>query len=240
MDFLALMHGATPYGHLAVDNLAKLARQVGGTEDEVRRALAELIANGVCSVRPDGVIFSRRMVRDEERRLRNSTNGATGGNPALKRAAKPPDKPSDKGEDNPARAGFHSLNSRVQSFQTDLRQSDASPGKRERPDWVTPLRDAAKAIAEVRIRDLSLEQRLTLGRYFAWRFSNCTVSEARNKNAGAKATIAFAKMADSKLYADLTVRQYIDEAHVYHDRFMGGAPFYDPWAIRAVAEPVAS
>ena len=92
----------------------------------------------------------------------------------------------------------------------------------------------------MRIRELTIEQRHVVGRYFAWRFANCTVSEAKNKNAGAKAAVAFAKMADSKLYADLTVRQYLNEANVYRERIMGEAPFHDPWAIRAVAPPAVA
>ncbi len=100
--------------------------------------------------------------------------------------------------------------------------------------WVFDLRVAISAISEKTLRKLTIEDRLVCGRYHAWRFSNCTKSEARNRSAGAKAAVAFAKMADSSLFADLTVRKYVDEAIVFHEKFMGEAPWYDPFAIRAV------
>jgi hypothetical protein len=95
---------------------------------------------------------------------------------------------------------------------------------------------AINEIAEKPLRSLTIEERLLCGRYHAFRFANCTKSETKNRNAGAKAAVAFAKMADSALYADLTVRDYVDEAAVYHATMMGGAPWHDPFAIRAVAD----
>lgn len=63
----------------SVEQLAKL---VGSKSDEVANCLQELITFGVCA-QQDGVIVSRRMVRDAKRRKANRRNGKRGGNPAL-------------------------------------------------------------------------------------------------------------------------------------------------------------
>lgn len=92
-DVLTLMHEATPYGHLLVNSRSPTARQIaallGCTEREVTKALAELEEAAVFSRTDDGVIYSRRMVRDAEKAARDKANGKNGGNPALK----VPDKP---------------------------------------------------------------------------------------------------------------------------------------------------
>lgn len=66
------MHEATPYGHLIAAGVPitadELARIVGESARDVTRWLEELGRRQVYSVTPDGVIFSRRMVRDERER----------------------------------------------------------------------------------------------------------------------------------------------------------------------------
>ncbi|MDR3495310.1 MAG: hypothetical protein P4L82_11985 [Ancalomicrobiaceae bacterium] len=66
---LCIMHEAEPYGHLVInggkiENHA-LARIVGAMPDEVSTLVDELRNAGVCSMRRDGTLVSRRMVRDE-------------------------------------------------------------------------------------------------------------------------------------------------------------------------------
>ncbi len=75
MDMLAFMHDGAPYGHLRV-TAEGLARMVGDKVPLVRKLLAELDAAGVPSKTDDGTWFSRRMVRDEELRLRRSAGGS--------------------------------------------------------------------------------------------------------------------------------------------------------------------
>jgi hypothetical protein len=96
-EMLFLMHEADPYGHLIHGDKVmteadafELGVAVGATSDEmkggaraVRRALDELRDAGVYSVDSTGRIFSRRMVRDEGKRVTNSENGQKGGNPSL-------------------------------------------------------------------------------------------------------------------------------------------------------------
>lgn len=68
IECVAIMHGAEPYGHLAINgampSAKRLATMVGSTEREVERLLLELAEAGVFSREADGTIYSRRMVRD--------------------------------------------------------------------------------------------------------------------------------------------------------------------------------
>lgn len=71
MDLLGLMHEAEPYGHLLINGKVPSEKQIaavlGDSVRDVSRWLAELLDAGVYSQTETGVIFSRRMVRDEER-----------------------------------------------------------------------------------------------------------------------------------------------------------------------------
>jgi hypothetical protein len=81
------MHDGEPYGHLAVKGAAippeQLAKLVGGSLRDVKMLLRELKDADVYSVDERGVIFSRRMVRDQEKRALARGNGRLGGNPKL-------------------------------------------------------------------------------------------------------------------------------------------------------------
>lgn len=108
LEMMLLMHEAASKGYLMVgerrlteSDLAIIATQCGalGGAAEVKKLLTELRENGVYSVAEDGTIFSRRMVRDVEKRERDRQNGRKGGNPGLKardnHGVNPPDNPSD-------------------------------------------------------------------------------------------------------------------------------------------------
>lgn len=87
-DLLAIMHGAIPYGHLSVQGRAPSPRQIASlvgmtTEREVTALLSELEINGVFSRTESGLIFCRRLVRDNAARERGKAFGSLGGNPAL-------------------------------------------------------------------------------------------------------------------------------------------------------------
>ncbi|MCA3699686.1 MAG: hypothetical protein IOB84_07845, partial [Brevundimonas sp.] len=94
VEMLAIMHKAEPVGHLLVSGRAPanrvLAILCGATVKETERCLAELEDAGVFSRNEAGVIFSRRMVRDEERAAEDKANGAKGGHPALRGGLTPP------------------------------------------------------------------------------------------------------------------------------------------------------
>ena len=83
LEMLGLMHEAEPYGHLVLGNRAMdygtLSRVIAVDIGEVRRAVKELESRGVFSRTDDGVIFSRRMIRDDDKRKILAENGAKGG-----------------------------------------------------------------------------------------------------------------------------------------------------------------
>ena len=88
MEMLCLMHEAEPRGSLLVSGKTVTPRLLAGivsvSPDEIEHWTSELEAAGVFSRDDDGVIYSRRMRRDEARSEVHRANGAKGGNPRLK------------------------------------------------------------------------------------------------------------------------------------------------------------
>jgi hypothetical protein len=86
-EMLLLMNEADPYGHLhiagAPADTKTLAAVIGVDEVTVKGAVKELKSRGVLSLTDKGVIYSRRMIRDENRRKTLRNNGKNGGNPNL-------------------------------------------------------------------------------------------------------------------------------------------------------------
>lgn len=83
LELMCLMHDGVPYGHLATEQGSitdprVIGRLIGCTPREVTRALEELNRGGVCSVTEAGVLYSRRMVRDQAARDRRAAAGARG------------------------------------------------------------------------------------------------------------------------------------------------------------------
>lgn len=79
-ELVGLMADANPRGYLLVNGappneraLLKLTR--GESLSELRRFLKEIKQNQVCSTTPEGVLFSRRLVRDAERSQRKRKDG---------------------------------------------------------------------------------------------------------------------------------------------------------------------
>lgn len=74
VEMLCIMHEAEPYGHLLLGNVPvsnkQLAALAGINAKETLAYLLELGTAGVFSRTSEGVIFSRRMVRDHERSLK--------------------------------------------------------------------------------------------------------------------------------------------------------------------------
>lgn len=94
IDMLCLMWDCVPRGYL--QNMAgkpfsaeMICRMTGNiSKDEVDRWLAELEDSGVLSRSNTGVYYSRRMVRDEHKRVLCQEAGRKGGNPTLKGGSK--------------------------------------------------------------------------------------------------------------------------------------------------------
>lgn len=87
IEILALMHEASPYGHLLINGKSPTDAQVavlaGAPSDQVTGLLSELEAAGVFSRTKDSVVYSRRMIRDEKKSAVARKNGGRGGNPTL-------------------------------------------------------------------------------------------------------------------------------------------------------------
>ncbi len=84
IDLLSLMHKQDRRGYLQQVSgqplsPEQISRLTGCSVEEVSPLLRELINSGAASVSSDGVIYSRRMVRDEEIRLIRAEAGSKGG-----------------------------------------------------------------------------------------------------------------------------------------------------------------
>lgn len=102
VDLIGLMHDAEPYGHLLVNGKAPTTKQLaailGDSEKELKNLLVELENAGVFSKTEDGVITSRRMMRDEEKAQQDANNGKRGGNPRVKGGVNPSVNGGDKAQ----------------------------------------------------------------------------------------------------------------------------------------------
>lgn len=71
IDLIGYLHEGEPYGHLSIDgaspNVEEIAALCGRPLLEIQTALTELETRKVFSRSADGTIFSRRMVRDNEK-----------------------------------------------------------------------------------------------------------------------------------------------------------------------------
>ena len=101
IEMIALMHEATPYGHLLVSGRsptdAQLAVLAGAPSDQIPELLGELDSAGVFSRTREGVIYSRKMTRTAKKAAIARKNGKNGGNPTLLKERE--NRSSVKGED---------------------------------------------------------------------------------------------------------------------------------------------
>jgi hypothetical protein len=165
MECLAIMHEAKPYGYLVVNGrpvgVDALARMVGASSDEVRIFMSELQEFGVCDVTGEGVTFSRRMVRDQERANKARMNGAKGGNPSLRKetgklkSVNPPVKGLDKphipearGQNNTTRKRERDYSDRFEGFWAGYPRKTGT-SKRKASDSFERLSESEQAAALV-------------------------------------------------------------------------------------------
>jgi hypothetical protein len=107
IDLLCLMFEAPRRGYLELNpgqplTPKQISRMTGLSTKEVQKWSAELKSAGVLSVSENGIIFSRRMVRDEDKRLKAKEFGKRGGNPALVDRVNPPDNGEAKAKQTPS------------------------------------------------------------------------------------------------------------------------------------------
>jgi hypothetical protein len=106
IEMLCVMHTATPYGHLLINGSpvsdTQLAMLAGTSSNQITALVGELELAGVFSRTSKGVIYSRRMTRDEKKAVLARKNGKAGGNPNLcnKKGFPPPDNPPDNSHVN--------------------------------------------------------------------------------------------------------------------------------------------
>ena len=84
IDLLCFMHESPKRGFLLLKTgqpmgVKHIARMTGVTLKEATTLTQELVENGVCSIDDAGVIYSRRMIRDEEERASKRRAGQRGG-----------------------------------------------------------------------------------------------------------------------------------------------------------------
>lgn len=89
IDMLCLMHESGRRGYLQFETgdpmlPVHIARMTGVEHDEVTGLIAELRTSGVLSCTEHGTIYSRRMARDESKRVKCQNAGKRGGNPTLR------------------------------------------------------------------------------------------------------------------------------------------------------------
>lgn len=164
IECLCVMHEAEPYGHLMVRGVPlevpALAAIVGSTEQAVRAGLHELEEAGALSKNRDGVIVSRRMVRDAKNRERAKNHGKRGGNPVLKKPVASnvyelPLKGTVKGEDK------GTLKLRGQSLES-RREANASVEQVFDVLWPLWPSEARKRHPQQKVRD-AITSQLKLG-----------------------------------------------------------------------------
>ena len=150
MDMLAIMYASDDEGHLLINGRPVGARQLAGLtngpEKQVVQLLAELRDNGVFSERPNGVIYSRRMIRDKDGRAQAREWGMRGGNPDLKPERTKRVNPSGKGGVNPPLNGHDN---------DPLNLQEARSKKQEEPPVQPPIAaaDAPPLAAPTRGRE---------------------------------------------------------------------------------------
>lgn len=86
-EMLLLMHDSESRGELILNNKPMshetIARLIGLDNQTFNQSLTKIIENGVCGLKVDGTIFSRKMVREEEISRTRIKSGSMGGNPIL-------------------------------------------------------------------------------------------------------------------------------------------------------------
>lgn len=87
IELICIMHEATPYGHLALNNRPltdqEVAKLVGINCLSYRRLTRELLGHKVARLNGRNIIYSKRMVDDHKLRKTRQEAGKKGGNPRI-------------------------------------------------------------------------------------------------------------------------------------------------------------
>lgn len=183
IEMMAIMHEGEPYGHLTVQgrpiSVDMLARLIGESPTTIKRALRDLEDNDVFSRTDEGVIFSRRMVRDEEIREarasggslgkghghKGASHGAKGGRP---RNEKPPFDDEQRGDILPPPSSSSSSPSSESYVDANASTVEVAENDDDGTDSLKPSHfveawnDLASRIGRPQVRDLTPERRQKL------------------------------------------------------------------------------
>lgn len=93
-EILCIMHVSDTRGRLTLNNnkmpIEALAMALGLSIQITESAVNKILEYGVASLDDEGVVYCRRMVRDEQIRLKRKAAGAMGGNPNFKTGQRNP------------------------------------------------------------------------------------------------------------------------------------------------------
>lgn len=153
MDMLCICAESNPPGYLMINQKVltneDVANLVGASLEEVERLDAELRRNGVYSIDRRQCRYSRRMVKDHQRRRKNRDNGKMGGNPNLRKtttktASDNPQKPEAISHMPEARYNT-GLNGSISTVRGEPPHEPSPPLPPPPPDDASPMQRDAKA-----------------------------------------------------------------------------------------------
>lgn len=153
IEMIALMHEASPYGHLLVAGQsptdAQLAVLTGAPSEQIPELLGELEEAGVFSRTKEGVIYSRKMTDMAKKAAVARKNGKTGGNPSLgnKKGNSASVNPTDKAAVKPKKL---EVRSKKEKKEPNGSQKKLREGEEELLAVLSP--DIARAVVDHRIK----------------------------------------------------------------------------------------
>lgn len=157
IDILCLMWENEERGVLATAGRAwsdeDIALAVGGDQAVVLVCLQELTLKGAAKRRADGALYSKRLVRDEHKRMLCVEAGKKGGNPNLK----PTLKGQDKGDDKGAVKGDDKRNLTPSSSSSTSSSEEERESKKNALVPETPAAKSEKAPAKASGKNRDLE-----------------------------------------------------------------------------------
>lgn len=124
LRMMIVMHSCEPYGYLAMNGASipseSVARRCGCTPDEYATLLDELERAGVPSRNADGIIYSRRMVKDASIRSERAKAGRKGGKRSGISRSKIEAKPQAKTKQKPAIVNEVEVPEDLKAFASDI------------------------------------------------------------------------------------------------------------------------
>ncbi|MBA3963953.1 MAG: hypothetical protein H0X40_18935 [Chthoniobacterales bacterium] len=150
-----------------------LARQTGGKAEEVKRLLKQLESAGVFSRDANGVIYSRRVLRDDSESEQKRAAGKMGGNPVLKQAVKQSGgsdardsvKPIFQKPEHTTTTTRGAAHPKMKAAKFSLPQVRTAFAEVGRPELANEFFDYNEACGWEKVRDLSAMARLFIRRH---------------------------------------------------------------------------